>query len=161
MSDTLDILENLTYDELNEGDSATLTRSLSEEDLILFAAASGDVNPLHLDQEYASGTRFKEQIGHGMWAGSLISAALATVMPGPGTIYLEQSLVFRHPVKVGDTLSVNLRVLRKEPRNRITLGCDIRNQDGQQVLNGEARVIAPSEKIRLPSPVLPQIRVGH
>ena len=84
----MDALENLTYDELQIGDSATYTRTLTEEELVLFAAVSGDVNPVHLDSQYASQTIFKERIAHGMWSGALISAALATIMPGPGTIYL-------------------------------------------------------------------------
>lgn len=80
----MEALENITYDELQVGDSATYTRTLTENELVLFAAVSGDVNPVHLDKEYASKTMFKERIAHGMWSGALISAALATVIPGPG-----------------------------------------------------------------------------
>jgi acyl dehydratase len=159
MSDTLDTLDNITYDELNEGDTATFTRTLSEEELVLFAAVSGDVNPLHLDPEYAAGSMFKQRIAHGMWSGSLISAALATVMPGPGTIYLDQSLSFKRPVKLDDTLTVTLKVLRKEPKNRVLVECDVRNQNGQQVVSGEARVIAPTEKVSLHKPRLPRITI--
>ena len=159
MSDNLDTLENITYDELNEGDSATFTRTLTEDELVLFAAVSGDVNPVHLDSEFAAESMFRERIAHGMWSGSLISAALATVMPGPGTIYLEQSLAFKRPVKLDDTLTVTLTVLAKEPKNRVVFGCDVRNQNDQQVVSGEAKVIAPTEKISLQKPRLPKITI--
>jgi len=159
MSDTLDILENITYDELNEGDSATFTRTLTEDELVLFAAVSGDVNPVHLDSEFAADTMFKERIAHGMWSGSLISAALATVMPGPGTIYLDQTLSFKRPVKLDDTLTVKLTVSEKGSKNRVTLVCDVRNQNDEQVVAGEAKVIAPTEKVSLQKPRLPKITI--
>ena len=159
MSDTLDTLENLTYDELHEGDTATFTRSLSENELVLFAAVSGDVNPVHLDPEFAACSMFGERIAHGMWSGSLISAALATVMPGPGTIYLDQSLSFKRPVKLDDTLTVSLKVLRKEPKNRVIFKCAVTNQNNQKVVTGEAKVIAPTEKVILYKPTLPKITI--
>lgn len=159
MSDTLDTLENITYDELNEGDSATFMRTLTEDELVLFAAVSGDVNPVHLDSAFAAESMFKERIAHGMWSGALISAALATVIPGPGTIYLEQSLAFRRPVRLDDTLTVTLTVLRKEPKNRVAFNCDVRNQNGDKVVTGEAKVIAPTEKISLRKPRLPRITI--
>jgi len=159
MSDTRDTLENLTYDELHEGDTATFTRTLSERELVLFAAVSGDVNPVHLDPEFAANSIFGERIAHGMWSGSLISAALATVMPGPGTIYLEQSLSFKRPVKLDDTLTVNLTVSSKDPKNRVVFKCNVTNQHNQKVVTGEAKVIAPTEKVCLYKPVLPKITI--
>jgi len=159
MTDSIDTLDNITYDELNEGDSATFSRTLTEQELVLFAAVSGDVNPVHLDAEFAAQSMFKERIAHGMWSGSLISAALATVMPGPGTIYLEQSLSFRRPVKIDDTLTVTLTVLRKEPKNRVAFQCEVHNQKDQLVVSGEAKVIAPTEKVSLPKPRLPKINI--
>ncbi|PCM45695.1 MaoC/PaaZ C-terminal domain-containing protein [Marinobacter sp. ANT_B65] len=159
MSDTLDTLENITYNEINEGDTATFIRTLSEDDLVLFAAVSGDINPLHLDPEFAANSIFKERIAHGMWSGALISAALATVMPGPGTVYLDQSLSFKRPVKLDDTLTVGLTVLRKEPRNRVVFKCEVTNQNNQKVVTGEAKVIAPTEKVSLYKPTLPKITI--
>jgi acyl dehydratase len=103
---------------------------------------------------------FKERIAHGMWSGALISAALATVIPGPGTIYLEQQLNFKRPVKLDDTLTVTLTVARKEERNRVILNCEVINQRGEQVVTGEAKVIAPTEKITLEKPILPKIVIG-
>ena len=161
MSDPLDILENTTYDELQEGDSATYSRTLTEDELVLFAAVSGDVNPVHLDPEYAATTVYQERIAHGMWSGSLISAALATVMPGPGTIHLDQSLSFRKPVHLEDTLTVTLTIVSKEARNRVVVKCEIINQNNQQVLIGEAKVIAPRKKMSLPKPQLPKITLTY
>ncbi|WP_144776679.1 MaoC/PaaZ C-terminal domain-containing protein [Marinobacter maritimus] len=162
MSDTLDILENITYDELNEGDAATFVRTLSEDELVLFAAVSGDANPVHLDPDYAAGSIFGERVAHGMWSGALISAALATVMPGPGTVYLEQSLSFKRPVKLNDTVTVKLTVLRKDPKNRVVFRCEVTNQNNQKVVTGEARVIAPTDKVSVYKPTLPNITIeGH
>lgn len=157
----METLENITYDELNVGDSANYTKTLTEAELILFAAVSGDVNPIHLDPEYASQTDFKGRIAHGMWSGALISAALATVIPGPGTIYLEQNLKFKRPVRLDDTLTVQATVLRKEPRNRVVIECVVVNQRDEVVVTGEAKVIAPTEKLTLDRPRLPSITIGE
>ena len=156
----MEALENITYDELQIGDSATTTKSLTEEELILFAAVSGDVNPVHLDEEYASKTMFKGRIAHGMWSGALISATLATVIPGPGTIYLEQHLAFKRPVKLDDTLTIKLTVKSKEEKNRVVLDCVVTNQNNDAVVVGEAKVIAPTEKVSLEKPRLPSITIG-
>lgn len=161
MSHTPDTLENITYGELNEGDTATFTRTLTEDELVLFAAVSGDVNPVHLDPDFAADSMFKERIAHGMWSGSLISAALATVMPGPGTIYLEQSLSFKRPVKLDDTLTVQLSVLKKEPKDRVVFGCVVVNQNDETVVSGEAKVIAPTQKMALNKPRLPKITIEN
>lgn len=152
-------LKNVTYDELGVGDCATFSRTLTENDLILFAAVSGDVNPLHLDADYAEGTAFKGRIAHGMWSGALISAALATTLPGPGTIYLEQNLAFRLPVKLGDALTVKLTVVEKLPRNRVVIDCDVRNQNDRQVVSGTAKVVAPTESLNLKAPTIPNISI--
>lgn len=161
MNESLDILENITYDELQEGDSATYVRTLTEDELVLFAAVSGDLNPVHLDPEFAAQSLFQERIAHGMWSGSLISAALATVMPGPGTIYLEQSLSFKRPVKLDDTLTVHLKVASKDRKNRVVLSCDVRNQNDEQVVVGDARVIAPTQKLTFNKPQLPKITIEY
>ncbi|PID42166.1 MAG: 3-hydroxybutyryl-CoA dehydratase [Proteobacteria bacterium] len=157
----MDALENITYDELVVGDSATYVRTLTEDELILFAAVSGDVNPVHLDSEYARKTMFKERIAHGMWSGALISATLATVIPGPGTIYLEQQMNFKRPVKLEDTLTVKLTVAEKKPKNKVIMACEITNQHGELVVDGAATVMAPTEKISLEKPTLPKITIGE
>ena len=153
-------LENRPYDTLNIGDDATFEKTLTEKELVLFAAVSGDVNPLHLDAEFAKTTMFGEQIAHGMWSGSLISAALATTLPGPGTIYMGQELSFRRPVKLGDTLTVKLTVKEKKEKNVVILDCLVTNQKDEKVVLGTATVIAPTEKAVLQAPTLPKITIG-
>lgn len=113
----------------------------------MFAAVSGDRNPVHLDAAYAATTQFKERIAHGMLSGALISAAIATVLPGPGTIYLGQTLRFTRPVKLGDDLKVELEVLEKLPKNRVRMATRVFNQAGKQVVDGEAEIMAPEEKL--------------
>ncbi len=157
----MEVLENITYDEINIGDQCHFSKTLTEFDLLLFATVSGDVNPVHLDEDFASQSIFKERIAHGMWSGSLVSATLATVMPGPGTIYLNQSLEFHRPVKLGDTLLVTLCAKKKKDEKKIvTFDCEVKNQYDKLVLTGEARVIAPTQKISLPRPKLPNIQLS-
>ena len=161
MSDN-EFLENRTFEEIKPGDTAEFKQTLEEKHVFLFAAASGDVNPVHLDQSFAETTPFKERIAHGMWSGSLISAAIATTLPGPGTIYLGQSLKFVRPVKVGDSLTVNLEVIEKiEKKNRLILACKVTNQDNKTVVEGEADVMAPTEKIKIERPSLPDFNLIH
>ena len=158
-------LENRTFDELEIGETATFDRTLTERDLALFAAVSGDRNPLHLDAEFAATTMFGERIAHGMFAGAAISAAIAMTIPGPGTIYAGQELSFRAPVKLGDTLTVTLTVTKKEKKGKhqtpfVTLTTLVTNQHGKKVVVGEALVVAPTEKQRIPLPPLPPITIG-
>src|SRR5919197_6550471 len=105
-----EFIENRTYDEIRVGESAGITRTLSKADIELFAVMSGDVNPAHLDAQYAREDIFHRLVAHGMWGGALISTVLGTKLPGPGTIYLSQSLDFRAPVGVGDTVTVSVKV---------------------------------------------------
>lgn len=149
-------VRNHTFDEISIGQTATATRAVSQRDIQLFAAASGDRNPLHLDPDYAAGTVFGECIAHGMFTGALISAALAMQLPGPGTVYLGQSLKFRLPVKAGDHLTVTLEVTAKEPRRRqVTLDCRVSNQAGKLVASGTAEVMAPALRETVTLPDLP------
>lgn len=157
----MDNLENITYNEIQLGDSRSYSKTLTEDDLILFAAVSGDVNPVHLDKDFASHSIFKERIAHGMWSGSLVSATLATVIPGPGTIYLNQSLKFIRPVKLGDTLQVTLTAVEKnDEKNTVLFDCEVDNQNQDKVVVGEALVIAPTEKVMVERPELPKINIG-
>ena len=152
-------LENRPYDELQPGQSARLVRTLTQADIAAFAALSGDVNPAHLDADYADGTILHGVVAHGMWSAGLISALLGTQFPGPGTIYLGQTLQFVAPVRIGDTLVVTVTVREKLPHLQVVLDCEVRNQQGEQVLRGEARVKAPDQKIRLPRPTLPRMQI--
>ena len=103
---------------------------------------------------------FKERIAHGMFTGALISAAIACNLPGPGTIYLGQLLKFTRPVKLGDTLTVKLEVLEKLPKNRVRIATRVFNQDGKQVVDGEAEVLAPSAEQTVTMPPMPQVTVN-
>jgi acyl dehydratase len=109
----MDRIENRTFAELQPGDSASLVRTLSFKDIELFAAMSGDVNPAHVDPEFAKSDMFHKIVAHGMWGGALISTVLGTELPGPGTIYLGQTLRFRRPVGLGDTVTVSVKVAKK------------------------------------------------
>ena len=150
-------LVNYTFDEIEIGQRAEFRRDVSEQDLQMFAAVSGDVNPLHLDPEFAASTPFGERIAHGMLSGAFISAALAMVLPGPGTIYLGQELRFRKPVHIGDIVTVTLEVTEKKDRRRqVTLACEVANQDGVKVVTGTAEVMAPTEKAEIAAPVAPR-----
>ncbi|PWQ96596.1 bifunctional enoyl-CoA hydratase/phosphate acetyltransferase [Leucothrix pacifica] len=151
-------IENKTFDEIVVGDSASLSRTLNKQDIELFALASGDVNPAHIDPDYAKTSMFHVVIAHGMWGGALVSAVLGTQLPGPGTIYLNQSLSFRGPVKLGDTVTVSVTVTEKTPeKKRLLLDCLCVNQAGKTVTKGVAEVIAPTEKVRRPRTLLPDV----
>ncbi|MDN3523093.1 bifunctional enoyl-CoA hydratase/phosphate acetyltransferase [Halomonas ramblicola] len=155
-------IENRTFDEIQVGDQAQLEKRLTLDDIQLFAILSGDVNPAHVDDDFARSTRFQEVIAHGMWGGALISTVLGTQLPGPGTLYLGQTLQFRAPVNLGDVLRVSVRVTAKdEARHQLTLDCRCENQKGKVVIEGEARVLAPTEKIRRPRTVLPTVRLAE
>src|SRR5471032_642051 len=113
--DLPEIIENITYDELTVGQVARQSRTLTADDIAAFAAVSGDVNPAHLDAEYAGHTLFHGVIAHGMWGAALISRLLGTCLPGPGTIYLAQTLQFLKPVRIGDELRITATVTAMEP----------------------------------------------
>lgn len=128
------------------GDSIRFAKTLSDEDLERFALASGDTNPLHLDDEVAGETRFGGRIAHGMLTASLISAVIGEQLPGHGTVYLGQTLTFLAPVYPGDEVTAEVRVASIDhARRRVTLDCLCRVGE-KAVLKGEALVLAPSKK---------------
>lgn len=146
----LDMLENHPWSDIRVGDGASLVRTVTARDIQLFAAVSGDVNPAHVDALYAKSSRFHGIIAHGMLGASLISTVLGTRFPGPGTIYLGQSLKFLKPVHVGDTLTVTVAVRSMaEAGHRLVLSTTCTNQDGAVVIDGEAEVMAPLEKLQI------------
>lgn len=155
-----DTIENFTFDELTVGQTAQMARTLTREDIAVFAAASLDTNPAHLDDEYAKNTLFGEVIVHGMWSAGLISAAIGTKLPGVGTIYLGQDLQFRRPVKIGDTVTAQITVLEKdEAKKRVILETLVMNQNGEKVVVGKATVLAPAEKIVRPAIAVPKVQI--
>jgi 3-hydroxybutyryl-CoA dehydratase len=132
------------FEDLSVGQSASLGKTITEADILMFAAVSMDTNPVHLNAEVAAGSVFKQRIAHGMLSAGLISAVLGTQLPGPGTIYMGQSLRFRAPVKIGDTVTATAEVTALDAeKKRVTLKtvCTVA---GKVVIEGEATVLAPS-----------------
>ena len=158
--DDFEVLRNRTFDEIAIGDRASIQRTLTGADIQLFAAMSGDVNPTHLDAEFAASTPFQSVVAHGMWAASLISAVLGMHLPGPGTTYVSQTLEFLAPVHVGDTLTVTVTVTRRDEKEHLVfLDCRCVNWDGRTVMSGVATVKAPTERFERRRSTLPQVRI--
>jgi len=156
------MIENRVFDEIGIGDTASVTRSIRLEDIELFAVITGDINPAHLDPEYASTDMFHHIVSQGVLTAGLISAVLGTKLPGPGTIYLAQDLQFRAPVSPGDTITATVTVTTTNPqKHRLVLDCHCVNQDGVEVIRGTATVQAPVEKISRPAVQLPEVRLTH
>ncbi len=160
MGPTPALIENRIFDDIAIGQSASLTRTLTIRDIDLFATVSGDFNPAHVDPDFAKSDIFHKVIAHGMWGAALISTVLGTELPGPGTIYLDQSLRFLGPIGLGDTITVSVTARDRDvPRHRVTFDCRCVNQAGKVVIDGTALVIAPTEKISRPRMVLPDVVV--
>lgn len=147
-------LSNTPYEALEVGQKAKYEKLVEERDIQLFAAMSGDHNPVHLDAEFAAKSMFRERIAHGMFSGALISAAVACTLPGPGTIYLGQQMSFQKPVKIGDTLTVRLEILEKLPKFKVRIATNVYNQNDELVVAGEAEILAPRKQqtVELVSP---------
>ncbi len=128
---------------LKIGDKAQFTKQIKEEEVILFAKISGDDNPIHLDEEYAKNSIFKQKIAHGFLVGSLISAVIAKDLPGNGTIYLSQNLKFLAPVFLNETITAHIEVLDFPKGSQVLLSTICKNQDQKVVIEGTALVIAP------------------
>jgi 3-hydroxybutyryl-CoA dehydratase len=133
------------FEDLVIGQSATLIRTVGTEDLVAFAAVTGDTNPVHLDEAYAATTPFKTRIAHGMLSAGYISAVLGTTLPGPGAVYLSQTLNFKRPVKIGDTVVTTAIITAlDDTKGRATLNtaCTV---NGKTVVEGEAIVMVPRQ----------------
>ena len=129
---------------LKIGDGASLTKTFTDEDVRTFAEISGDKNPVHLDDNYAASTQFKQRLVHGMLTAGLISAVLGTKLPGPGSIYLSQSINFRAPVFINDTITATVTVSKtRMGKPIVTLETVCKNQDDVVVLDGEAILLVP------------------
>ncbi|KFC75327.1 MaoC-like dehydratase [Bosea sp. LC85] len=134
------------FEDLAIGQSESLMRTVMERDVSLFADLSGDANPIHLCDRYAASTKFGQRIAHGMLTASLVSALLGTKLPGPGAVYLSQTLTFLAPVRIGDVVTARVEVVELVPeRRRARLFCDC-VVDGKAVLEGEAWVALPPAK---------------
>ncbi|MDI9818302.1 MULTISPECIES: bifunctional enoyl-CoA hydratase/phosphate acetyltransferase [unclassified Legionella] len=155
-------LENITFDELIIGTQASLSKKLTQDDINLFAIMSGDINPAHMDPDFAKSDIFQGIVGHGMWSGSLISTILGTMLPGPGTIYLKQDITFKKPVRIGDTVTITLTVQHKrEDKPIVTFDCIGVSQRGDKLIEGQAVVLAPTKKIRVARAKLPDIAIHN
>lgn len=154
-------IQNRTFDEIQVGDHAQLIRTLRPDDIHLFAVMSGDVNPTHVDTEYARSSQFREVVGHSMWGSTLISTVLGTEFPGPGTVYVSQGLNFWRPITIGDTLTITVTCREKyEHNHHIVFDCLAVNQDGLKVVDGVAEVQAPTEKVKRPRMNLPEVTIS-
>lgn len=138
-------------EDLKVGDTASFSKTVTEADIVLFAGVSGDTNPVHLDQEFAATTLFKGRIAHGMLSAGFISTVLGTKLPGPGTIYLSQSLKFKAPVRPGDTVKATVTISEIVPeRKRVTLAtvCTVGDT---VVIDGEAVIMVQPRPVAEPS----------
>src|SRR6185369_3380236 len=139
-------LQMLYFEDLSVGMTERIAKTVAASDVVGFAEVTGDRNPIHLSEHFAAKTPFGRRIAHGLYTASLISAVLGTRLPGPGAIYISQTLNFRAPVKIGDTVEVTVTVaelLPEKSRARLSCVCAV---DGEVVLDGEALVKVPSEK---------------
>ena len=137
---------DLTIKDMKIGDCASMTKTVSETDVYLFAGITGDLNPAHTDEVSASRTMFKSRIAHGMLGAGFISAVLGMRLPGPGTIYLGQTLNFTRPVRIGDTVTATATVREMNiEKNRVIMETVVVNQDGEVVIQGEATVMPPKQ----------------
>ena len=127
------------------GDRASTTKTFTDADVRTFAEISGDNNPLHIDDEYAARTRFGRRLVHGILTGGMISALLGMQLPGPGSVYIKQTLNFRAPVYIGDTITATVTVAKiRAAKPIVTLNTVCKNQDGKVVIDGEAILLAPA-----------------
>ena len=134
-----------TIDTIQVGDSASFTKTVTETDIILYAGISGDFNPAHIDAEHAKASMFGQRIAHGMLSAGFISNVLGTQLPGPGSIYMSQSLKFLAPVYLGDTITATATMKELIPeKNRAVLTTEVVNQEGKVVTAGEAMLLLPA-----------------
>lgn len=137
-------IKGLTIDQLELGQSASFSKTVTETDVYNFAGVTGDFNPAHINEAYAKDTFFKQRIAHGMLSAGFISAVLANKLPGPGTIYLSQEMKFTKPVLFGDTITATCTVEEIIPeKNRVVIKTICKNQDGDIVIDGKAMVMPP------------------
>lgn len=137
-------MQHYTIQQLEVGQKASFSKTITETDVYLFAGITGDINPAHVNQAYAENTLFKGRIAHGILSAGLVSAVLGMQLPGPGTIYTGQTLKFLAPVHFGDTITATVEVIEKiVEKNRVILKTTCTNQEGKVILDGEATVMPP------------------
>ncbi len=156
-----EFIENHTFEEIEIGQSAEIQRTLTRDDIALFSKVSGDINPTHIDEDYARNSGSDGVTGHSLWGASLISSLLGNVLPGPGTVYRKQDVVFQRPVSVGDTVIARVKVKEKRDDNIVLFDCEVLDQNHAPIMTGLAEVISPMEKVRIAKAKLPDIAVRH
>jgi 3-hydroxybutyryl-CoA dehydratase len=135
-----------SIDQMEIGDKASFTKTVTEADVVNYAGVTGDFNPAHINEEYAKKTMFKGRIAHGMLGAGFISAVLGTKLPGPGAIYISQDLQFTAPVKINDTVTATAEVIEKdEEKNKVTIKTTCKNQEEKVVIKGEAVLMPPKK----------------
>lgn len=136
------MVQDIPFAAVKVGDKASMTKTVSEHDVYTFAGVTGDFNPVHVNNEFAKQTMFKERIAHGMLSAGFISAVLGTALPGANTIYMGQELSFRAPVKIGDTVTATVECIEKiEEKHRLIFRTTVTNQDGVLVVDGKATML--------------------
>lgn len=136
------MVRDIPFAEIQVGDKASMSKTVSEYDVYGFAGITGDFNPVHVNAEFAKTTMFKDRIAHGMLSAGLISAVLGTALPGVNTIYMGQELSFKAPVMFGDTITATVEVVEKiEAKSRLILRTTVTKQDGTLVVDGKATVM--------------------
>jgi len=140
-------MSSYTYDEIHVGQTASVTKTISEYDVYAYAGVTGDFNPAHINAPYAEGTFFKTRIAHGMLTASFISTVLGMHLPGTGAILISNSVNFLAPVHIGDTVTTTCEVVEKMEKGRVRLKSAVTNQNGEIVLTGESLASAPKAKI--------------
>ena len=139
-------LRGLCIEEIEIGQEAIISKTITESDIILFSAVTGDNNPVHTSEEFAKETVFKKRVGHGFLTASLISTVIGTKLPGPGSIYLNQSLSFLAPVFIGETITIRVSVLSKDVKKKRVILNTSCEKDGKTILKGEAEILVMSKK---------------
>jgi 3-hydroxybutyryl-CoA dehydratase len=142
--DAMDDLHGYYLEDLKEGMSASFGKTVTDADVMMFAGVSGDTNPVHLNNDFASKTIFKGRIAHGMFGAALISAVLGTKLPGPGCIYVNQNLKFKAPVRIGDTLIARVTVKAMNPEKKLVTLDTVCTVADKPVIEGEATVMVPA-----------------
>ena len=142
-------LSGYSFEDLKEGMTEVYGRTITDADIVMFAGISGDINPVHLNHEFAKETMFEGRIAHGMLTASYISTVIGTRLPGPGCIYVNQSLRFKAPVKAGDTVMARVTVTKLNPEKKFVELETICSVGDKPVIVGEATVMVPSSVNRL------------
>ncbi|MCX7780916.1 MAG: MaoC family dehydratase [Negativicutes bacterium] len=136
------MIRDIAFADIKIGDKASMSKTVTEHDIYTFAGVTGDFNPIHVDAEFAKNTMFKERIAHGMLSAGFISAVIGTSLPGANAIYVSQELVFKAPVKIGDTVTATVEVIEKiEEKKRVILRTTVTSQQGVTVIDGKATML--------------------